>query len=84
MNRCIKLVFLQVLIALSGCAAAPVAQIPVAVPCVPANAPTMPSVTENADLAKLDDRALVLRIASERLDLLSYSVQASMIVEACR
>ena len=70
---------------LSGClATAPVASIPVAVSCVPASAPTLPATTENAALAKLGDRELVLRIAAERLDLLSYSVTASMVIEACR
>ena len=70
---------------LSGClATTPTAQVPVAVSCVPANAPTLPAVTDNAALAKLDDRKLVLVIAAERNDLLSYGVAASMVIEACR
>ena len=70
--------------AMAGCATSPIASIPVPVSCVPANAPTIPAVSDNAALAKLDDRALVLTIASERLDLLSYGVQAEMILTACR
>lgn len=69
---------------ISGCAIAPTASIPIPTSCVPPNAPTMPPVMPNAELAKLGDRELVLRIAAERLDLLSFGVQSEMILLVCR
>lgn len=75
-------------IALSGCATMgqvpTTVSIPVAVSCVPKDAPTLPSVTPQADLLKLEDRGFVLRLASERLDLLDYGRKASAILDACR
>jgi len=52
--------------------------------CAPADSPSPPATTDNADLAKLDDRNLVLRIASERLDLIDYAGKADAIIQACR
>lgn len=71
-------------IAISGCATSPTASIPVPVRCAPADSPSPPATTDNADLAKLDDRNLVLRIASERLDLIDYAGKADAIIQACR
>lgn len=44
----------------------------------------MPSITPNTELAALDDRGLVLRIASERLDLIAYARQAEALILACK
>lgn len=70
---------------LSGCATSPTtAMIPVAASCVPADAPSRPAVSDNAALKALGDEQLVLTIASERLDLISWSAQAEAIISACR
>ena len=71
---------------LSGCAS-PLPQtvsVPVAVSCLPANVHALPAISTDAELATLQDYALVLRIAAERLDLLSYARQADAIIAACR
>ena len=69
--------------AMCGCATAPTASMPTPVRCAPADSPSPPATTANADLAKLDDRQLVLTIASERLDLIDYAGKASAIISAC-
>lgn len=58
--------------------------VPVAVGCLPPDVPELPSVSTNDALVALSDYELVLRIASERLDLIAYSRAASVIIEACR
>ena len=71
--------------ALAGCATAPVSvSVPIAVSCVPADAPAPPATRSNAELASLDDRQLVLTIASERLTLLGYARQADAVIQGCR
>ena len=74
------------LILLSSCAAVPqTVSVPVHVGCLPAEGiPTLPALTEGASLAALSDYELVLRIAAERLDLISWSRQAQVIIEACK
>jgi hypothetical protein len=70
---------------LSSCASLPTtAQVPVAMRCLPDEIPTAPQTLDNQELAALSDYALVLRIASERLELLAYSKQAEAIISACR
>ena len=70
---------------LAGCASAPVSvSVPIAASCVPADAPGLPATLSNAELAALDDRQLVLTIASERLTLLVYAKQADLVIQACR
>lgn len=61
-----------------------VVSVPVATSCLPAETPAMPSITPNTELAALDDRGLVLRIASERLDLIAYARQAEALILACK
>ncbi len=48
------------------------------------DAPTLPAVSSNAALAKLDDYALILVIAAERGDLLVYGKQAEQIIQNCK
>ena len=79
-----RILCLAAILALSGCAQAPTASMPTPVACAPKNAPSPPTTTANADLAKLDDRQLVLTIASERLDLIDYAGKADAIIQACR
>ncbi len=67
-----------------GCATAPTASMPTPVACAPKDSPSLPATTSNADLAKLDDRKLVLTIASERLDLIDYAGKADAVIQACR
>jgi len=67
-----------------GCATPPTASMPTPVRCAPADSPSPPATTANADLAKLGDRELVLTIASERLDLIVYSQAADAIIRACK
>ena len=69
---------------LSACTTMPTSQVPVAISCIPAVVPQPPQTLSNADLAKLDDRTLVLTIAAERLGLLDYSGQAAVLIAACR
>ena len=71
---------------LSGCASTLPATVSVPVPisCIPANAPSLPKITPNAELQAMPDKALVLTIAAEREDLISYSLQADAVIRACR
>ena len=52
--------------------------------CIPADVPQPPDTLSNAELAKLDDRTLVLTIAAERLTLLDYSGKAAVLIASCR
>lgn len=79
-------IFLLCVVA-SGCAtepSLPSASIPVAVSCVPQDAPTFPPLRSNAELKALDDRRIVLALAEERLSLLGYSKRAEAVINACR
>lgn len=58
--------------------------IPVAVPCIPKEVPSYPPIAEDKVLASLSDYEFVLRIAAERLELIAYSRQADIIIQACR
>lgn len=74
---------------LAGCATNPTIQtvevkVPVPVSCLPPTLPERPKIVANAELLKLTDGALVLEIAAERLDLLSYTAQIDAILQACR
>ena len=75
------------LAALAGCATeAPLprtVEVPVRVPCVK-DAPALPAVKANAELAALGDEALVLTIAAERLELLGYALKADAVISGCR
>lgn len=71
------------IMALQGCAAIQ-ALLPVGISCVPKDAPRMPPVMPNGELARLVDDVLVLTIAAERLDLLRYGKQAEAVIEGCR
>ena len=72
--------------ALSACATSAPQQalVPVATSCIPQEIPRLPDTSSATTLAAMDDRSLVLTIASERLDLLSFSRQAAALLEACR
>lgn len=80
------------LLFLSGCAtdretgAAPpaTASVPVAVSCLPADLPTAPALTSNADLLALTPRARYLRIASEREALQAWRARVEPLLSACR
>lgn len=71
---------------LTGCATPVpnVVKIPVPVPCAPPDTPERPAMTPNAELAKMDDQALILTIAAERLEQGAYAAQAEVILKACR
>ena len=70
---------------LAGCAAVPqTVTVPVAVSCIPETSPTAPAITHPAELALLDDYALVLKLAAERLELISWSRQAEVVIQGCR
>lgn len=73
-------------IGLSACASPGPAtvSVPVVVPCVPADTPNQPAVTEASVLANLSDYELVLRIAAERLELIAWSRKITPILAACR
>ena len=68
---------------LQGCAALS-ALLPTPVACAPKDSPTLPPITSNADLAKLNDFELILVIAAERSDLIVYAKTADAIVQACK
>ena len=76
------------LLLLSACASAPSlpqsVSVPVPVSCLPHEVPAVPALRPDSDLRTLDDRELVLTIASERLDLLSYARQAEVVIAGCR
>ena len=68
-----------------GCSTpSPTVEIPVAVSCIPKDAPRAPQTASNAALAALDDYRLVITIAAERDALQVYAAQADAIIEACR
>ena len=71
---------------LQGCAAfsALTALLPTPVGCAPKDSPSLPVITTNADLAKLNDYELILVIGAERSELIVYSKQADAIVQACK
>jgi hypothetical protein len=70
---------------LSSCASLPTTvQVPVTVSCLPSEVPALPPVLDNPALQRLDDATLILTIAAERLDLLSYARQAEAVISACR
>ena len=70
---------------LAGCATPPpTVEIPVAVSCLPKNAPAKPATSTNAALKAMDDEKLVLTIAAERLDLISYAAEADAAIQACK
>lgn len=73
---------------LLGCATAPElpasVSVPVAVACVGPDTPPVPQVTPAAELAKLGDYELVLRIAAERLELASWASVITPVLSACR
>lgn len=66
-----------------GCAAIQ-ALLPVAVSCVPKDAPKLPAVTPDQALKRMPDDGLVLTIAAERLELLQYSREAAAVIEGCK
>ena len=68
---------------LTGCESLK-ALLPVAVSCVPREAPMMPPVLPDSDLRRLPDDTLVLTIAAERLDLLRYGKLAEAVISGCR
>ena len=68
---------------LQGCATLS-ALLPTPTGCAPKDSPTLPAITADSALAQMDDRAFVLTIASERLDLLVYGKQAEVIIAACK
>ena len=80
------LLYSALFVIISGCAATstPSALVPVASSCLPAQVPSMPLVRPDSELLALDDRQLVLTIASERLELISFSRQAEALLQACR
>ena len=71
-------------IAISGCSTLQSILLPTPVPCAPKDSPTPPKITSDTLLAKMDDRHLVLIIASERLDLIDYAGKADAIISACK
>lgn len=73
------------LMLMASCASAPQSvNVPVATSCLPASVPEIPRTAESQELASLDDYQLVLRLASERLDLIVYSRQASALIQSCK
>ncbi len=74
-----------ILCLLAGCASTPTTvSVPVAVGCLPPNTPSAPITTSSQELKTLSDYELVLRIAAERLELLSWARQITPVLEACR
>lgn len=59
-------------------------EIPIAVSCLPADLPTEPLATTNADLLKLTPRARYLRIAAEREAELAWRAKIAPALMACR
>ena len=80
------LVYSFLMAVFSGCAATsqPTASVPVAVSCLPPEVPAVPATLADSQLASLSDFEFVLRIAAERLELLSWSRQIVPILEACK
>jgi len=73
---------------LSGCAtpqAVPqVVKVPYAVPCIEAaNVPVMPVILADSELAKADDFALVIALATERIALRQYAKEAAAVITGC-
>ena len=73
---------------LSACASVPVGPkeilIPIAVSCIPVETQSPPHTKSNAELSLLDDYALVLTIAAERLELIAWVRQIEPVLQACR
>ena len=70
--------------ALTGCASLQSVFKPTPVACAPKDSPSPPKISPDALLAKMDDRHLILVIASERLDLIDYAGKADAIISACK
>lgn len=83
-----RLLAATAIIALSACASGPQLPerilVPVASSCVPTGMPPAPTISTNAELLGLADRELVLRIAAERLELISFSRQAEAVLSGCQ
>lgn len=73
---------------LAGCASVPEGPqsvlVPVATSCLPADLPSLAQYSSPTELSVLDDYALVLRIAAERLELLAWASQIIPALEACK
>ncbi|HVA19017.1 MAG TPA: hypothetical protein VMU55_02455 [Solirubrobacteraceae bacterium] len=80
------------LLAMAGCAIQPTeprverveVKVPVRVSCLPADMPAAPSVKASAQLQALDDFDLVLELAAERDDLISYVEELDAVLVGCR
>ena len=77
-----------IIISIYGCAAPqPVPQkvfINVPVKCIEsANVPAVPVTLTDAELAKQDDFALVITLATERIALRQYSKEAAAVITGC-
>lgn len=87
-SNCLRVILIAYFaVALVGCASPEgprVVQVPVAVRCVPSQAPKTPSVSLNTELANLSDYELVLRIASEWHELKAWAEQIAPVLESCR
>ena len=81
MNRCIKLVILQAILA--GCTTGPVASVPIAVSCVK-EAPAKPQTTPEGEILAMSDWAATLTTWTERLILKAAVEKYDAIVQACR
>ena len=81
-----KLILCCAAVTLQGCSAlsAITALLPTPVGCAPKDSPSPPPVTQNQELAKLDDYQMILVIGAERNDLIVYAKQADAIIQACR
>lgn len=73
---------------ITGCAAPQVVyrdmKIPIPVPCIEATlVPASPVIPKNNDLLALDDYALVLQLATDRLELLRHNGELSALIKVC-
>jgi hypothetical protein len=59
-------------------------KVPMAVSCIPKDAPAAPKVHSDAELRAMDGPSRYVAVASDRLSLLAYALTAGPAIEACR
>lgn len=58
-------------------------EVPVRVPCLPADRPVRPTIYADRELAKLDDYKLVLALRRDAIHLAAYARELEALIKAC-
>lgn len=82
--RQVRTLILACVLALSGCANLASVFMPTPVACAPKDSPSPPKTVSNDLLSKLDDYHMILVIAEERLELITYAAKADAVIQACK